>query len=152
MSSELNEVLVASGPGVEVTRHITHHGFFYGHFDGELEEVAIPPTDAFDPASLTWPAAAVLLRVMHRIVRVRRIWGEDFPGEEEAVKSRRVYLCPGAEVVTSRKDIPRFKRQLRDLDGAERLLRLGNVAGIVAVPDKKIWGKLRLGERVGGRA
>lgn len=147
-----NEVIIGEGTGVEVARIITHHGFFFGHFDAELEQRQLPPGDGLDPNALDWPPQAILLRVMHRITRVRRIWGEDFPGEVEPVKSKRVYLCRGAEVVRGRKDLERFKRHLRDYDGADRLLKLGNVEAIVAVPERRVWGKMRHGESVGGQA
>ncbi|RDD63484.1 hypothetical protein [Ferruginivarius sediminum] len=147
-----NEVIIGEGTGVEVARIITHHGFFFGHYDAELEQRQLPASDGLDASKVNWPEQAILLRVMHRITRVRRIWDEDFPGEVESVKSKRVYLCKGAEVVRSRKDLERFKRQLRDYDGADRLLKLGNVEAVVVVPERRLWGKMRQGETVGGQA
>jgi len=141
-------ILVAEGPGVVVSRSITHHAFFFGHYDADLDEREIPPAEHFDPDTLTWPDTAILLRVMHRITRVRTIWGESFPGEVEAIKSRRVFPSPGCVIVREHAALKPYLRQLRDADGAERLVRLGNIEGLVVEPERRIWAKLRQGESV----
>lgn len=147
-----NTLIIGEGTGVEVARIITHHGFFYGHFDAELDQRQLPPRDSLDPNALNWPGEAILMRVMHKIIRVRTIWGEDFPGERENLKSRRVVLCKGAKVVRTRKELDAYKRDLRDFEDATRLIKLGNVEAIVVVPDRKVWGKLRFGETIGAVA
>lgn len=145
-------VFVDEGAGVETTHVLTHHGLFFGHFDNEIEQRQLPPGETLDPDALDWPDGVLLLRVVHRITRIRRIWGEDFPGESELVKSKRVYLPRGVEVVRDRSAFEPFKRRLRDSDDAERLLKLGNVEAIVVLPEQRLWGKMRQGESVGGQA
>ena len=147
MKDFMTDVLMAEGTGIAVSRHVTHHGFFFGHYDAELEERVIPACETFDSAAIDWPSGALLFRVMHRIIRVRKVWGEEFADPPEKLRSRRVYLRPGVTIVRSRQTLKEFRRQLRDFDGADRSLRLGNVEGIVLDAEKHNWGKLRAGER-----
>jgi hypothetical protein len=141
------DVRMGEGPGIEIARHVTHHGFFFGHHDAELEERVIPAADSFEAGNLEWPKQAIVLRVRHRIVRVRTIWGEEFPEEPETLVSSRVFLWPGAQVVRSRQALRELRASLRDVEDAERLLQLGKADGIVTDPERGIWGKLRPGER-----
>lgn len=145
-------LIIGEGTGVEVARIITHHVFFYGHFDAELDQRQISPREELDPNEINWPSDAIMLRIMHKVTRVRTIWGEDFPGEQENLKSRRVFLCKGAKVCRTRKDLDPYRKDLRDFEDATRLIKLGNVEAIVVVPERKVWGKLRYAESVGGIA
>lgn len=147
-----NDVFINEGTGVETAHVLTHHGLFFGHFDNEIEQQQLPSGESLDPDAVEWPDGALLLRVIHRITRVRRIWGEEFAGESELVKSKRVYLPRGAQVVRDRPAFEPFKRQVRDADDAERLLKLGNIEAIVVLPGQRLWGKMRQGESVGGQA
>lgn len=142
------EIVVGQGQGIEVVDRIRHQGFFFAHYDADLEQCWLPDTDAFDPAAITWPERALILRLMHHVIRVRRIWGEQFVVDEQSMKSKRVHAVPHAELITDRKALKPYARQLRDVDGAERLLRLGNCAGIIVDPSRRVWAKLRLGEHL----
>lgn len=142
------EITVARVPGIEIIERVTHQGFFFAHYDADLEQCWLPDMEAFDPGVVNWPERAIILRVMHRIVRVRSVWGERFVDDEHSVKSRRVYAVPHAELVTDRNALKPHARRLRDFDGAERLLRLGNCSGIIVDPDRRVWAKLRLGEHL----
>ncbi len=148
MTDFVTDIVVAEGPGVEVVRHISHHGYFYGHYDAELEERVLPAAETFTGEGLDWPAGALVLRIMHRLIRVRRIWGEEFPGSPENLKSRRVLLRPGTRPVRSREALREFRNALRDYAGADRLLRLGHVEAVVVEPEAGTWGKMRFGETV----
>jgi hypothetical protein len=140
--------VISVSPGIEIVERINHQGYFFAHYDADLEQCWLPDMEEFDPSTVTWPERAIILRVMHRIVRVRRIWGEQFVDDEQSIKSRRVHALANAELVTERAALKPYARQLRDFDGAERLLRLGNCAGIIITPDHKLWAKLRLGEHL----
>ena len=142
------EIIVGEAPGFQVFDRIRHQGFFFAHYDADLEQCWLPDTESFDPTRITWPERAIILRVMHHIIRIRRIWGEQFVLDESASKSKRVYAVPHAELITDRKALKPYARQLRDIDGAERLLRLGNCAGIIVDPARRVWAKLRLGEQL----
>ena len=144
----MTEIIVGEAPGVEVIDRIRHQGFFFGHYDADLEQCWLPDMESFDPAQVSWPERAILLRVMHHVIRIRRIWGERFVADEDSIKSRRVYAVAHAELITDRKALKPYNRQLRDVDGAERLLRLGNCAGIIVDPVRRVWAKLRLGEHL----
>ena len=142
------EIVVAQSPGIEVIERVRHQGFFFAHYDADLEQCWLPDMTEFDPGVVNWPERAIILRVMHRIVRVRQVWGERFVDEEHSIKSKRVHAVPRAELVTDRQALKPYVRRLRDFDGAERLLRLGNCSGIVIDPDRNVWAKLRLGEHL----
>ena len=142
------EITVGEAPGVQVLDRIRHQGFFFAHYDADLEQCWLPDMESFDPSRITWPERAIILRVMHHIIRIRRIWGEQFVLDESSSKSKRVYAVPHAELITDRKALKPYARQLRDIDGAERLLRLGNCAGIIVDPARRVWAKLRLGEQL----
>jgi len=144
----VSDIVITESPGIDIVERINHQGFFFAHYDADLEQCWLPDMEAFDPAVVTWPERAILLRIMHRIVRVRRIWGEQFVDDEQSIKSRRVHAAPNAELVTERAALKPYARHLRDFDGAERLLRLGNCAGIIIDPDRRVWAKLRLGEHL----
>lgn len=141
-------VVVGEGPGIQIVRHVTHHGYFFGHHDAELEERVIPAADSFTPASLTWPDQAVLLRILHRVVRVRVVWDEEFPEQPETLKSHRVFLRPGVSVVRSRQALRELRDSLRDAADADRYLRLSKAEALVVDPMRQIWGMLRAGEQV----
>lgn len=142
----MTDILVCEGPGIEVLRRITHHGYFFGHYDTEIEESQLPASEIFDPSRLSWPRGTLVLRIMHRITRVRKIWNEEFPGDVEWLKSRQIYTASSAVVVSDRKELRQYARTLRDFDDAHRLLSLGNIQGIIVDPQKKIWAKLRQNE------
>ncbi len=144
----MSEIVVAQSPGIEVIERVNHQGYFFAHYDADLEQCWLPDMAEFDPGAVNWPERAIIMRVMHRIVRVRRIWGERFVDDELSIKSRRVYAVPRAELITEREALKPYVRRLRDFDGAERLLRLGNCSGIVIDPDRSVWAKLRLGEHL----
>lgn len=144
----MSDVILCQTAGIEVIDRIHHQGFFFAHYDADLEQCWLPDMDAFDPGCVTWPERAIVLRVMHRIVRVRRVWGEQFVDDEQSIKSRRVHALPHVELVTERAGLKPWVKQLRDFDGAERLLRLGNCAGIIIDPERRVWAKLRLGEHL----
>lgn len=142
------EIIVGEGQGVEVIDRVRHQGFFFAHYDADLEQCWLPDAVSFEPDQVTWPERAIILRVMHHLIRIRRIWGEQFVADEDSVKSRRVYAVPHAELITDRKALKPYARHLRDVDGAERLLRLGNCGGIIVDPARRVWAKLRLGEHL----
>jgi hypothetical protein len=142
------EILVGEGQGIEVIDRIRHQGFFFAHYDADLEQCWLADSERFEPGQVTWPERAIILRIMHHIIRVRRIWGEQFVVDEDSIKSKRVYAVSHAELITDRKALKPYARQLRDSDGAQRLLRLGNCAGIIVDPSRKVWAKLRLGEHL----
>lgn len=142
------EIVVGEGPGIQVLERIRHQGFFFAHHDADLEQCWLPEMDAFDPAGINWPEGAIILRVMHHVTRLRRIWEEEFVVDEDAVKSKRVFAVPQAELVTDRGALGSRKGHLGDVDGAERLLRAGNCAGIIIDPSRRAWAKLRLGEHL----
>jgi len=142
------DVVIGEGPGIKVVRHVTHHGFFYGHHDAELEKRVIPAADSFEAGSLAWPEQAVLLRICHRVVRVRIVWGEEFPEEPETLKSHRVFLRAGTILVRSRQALRDLRDSLRDAADADRYLRIGKAEALVVDPGLQIWGMLRSGEKV----
>ena len=140
-------VVVGEGPGIQVVRHVTHHGYFYGHHDAELEESVIPAAHRLEPASLAWPEQAVLLRICHHIVRMRIVWGEEFPEEPETLRSHRVFLRAGAVLVRSRQALRDLRDSLRDAADADRYLRIGRAEALVVDKEQQIWGILRAGEK-----
>lgn len=142
----MTDILVYQGPGIEQLHRITHHGYFFGHYDIEIEERALPASETLDPSRLSWPKGTVVLRIMHRITRIRKIWNEEFTGDVEWLRSKQIYMASGAVIVSDRKELRRYSRTLRDVDDAHRLLSLGNIQGIIIDPQKKIWAKLRQNE------
>lgn len=144
----MSDIVVTQAPGIEIVERINHQGYFFAHYDADLEQCWLPDMEAFDASEVSWPERAIILRIMHRVMRIRRVWGENFLDEEQSIKSRRVHAVPHAELVTERAALKPYARHLRDYDGAERLLRLGNCAGIIIDPARRVWAKLRLGEHL----
>jgi hypothetical protein len=142
------DVPLGLGPGIQIARHVTHHGYFFGHHDAELEERVIPAAERFDPTALEWPEQAIVLRIVHRVVRIRDIWGESFSEKPETLSSNRVYPCGGAQVVRSRQALREIRDNLRDAEDAERLLRLGKAEALVVDVERGVWARLHAGERV----
>ncbi|MDX1654431.1 MAG: hypothetical protein R3310_04385 [Candidatus Competibacteraceae bacterium] len=146
----MSDVLVAKGPGIEVLRYVTHYAYFFGHYDADLEDQEIESRETFDAYTLRWPTGSIVLRIMHRIVRVRRIWDEEFPGDVQGLKSHRIYLAPGVQVVRTMKEL-KSQKNLRDPRGAERFMEHSNIQAILVHPEHKGWAKLRQGEEIVGR-
>ena len=144
----MSDIVITESAGIEIVDRIHHQGYFFAHYDADLEQCWLPDMTSFDASVVTWPERAIILRIMNRIVRVRRIWGEQVVDDEQSIKSRRVHALPHVELVTERAALKPYARQLRDFDGAERLLRLGNCAGIIIEPERRVWAKLRLGEHL----
>lgn len=142
------EIVIGEAPGVRITERIRHQGFFFGHRDTDLEQRWLPEAAALDPATLEWPAGAVVLRVLHHVARVRHVWGEALPAADETVASARVYAHPDAVLVTGPDGLEAVGASLRDPATAARTLRGSGRGGIIVDARSGGWAKLRAGEQL----